>query len=119
MERNRVLGMICGYYLSRFDEEAYARLGYATQQDTHEALGQTLGVPAESIKNWRDEFDPVHENTRQGWHKREMYPSRRRAIEILETLSGNELFDLVQAITTSPLGIEADEANRPHQLLNE
>lgn len=39
MERNHVLGMICGYYLSRFDSVAYSHLGYSSQQATNAAPG--------------------------------------------------------------------------------
>lgn len=31
---------------------------------------QLLGVRPASIKNYRDEFDPLFPNTRKGWHKR-------------------------------------------------
>ncbi|MFO0782842.1 MAG: DUF3883 domain-containing protein [Phycisphaerales bacterium] len=109
MERNHVLGMVCGYYLSRFDDVAYENLGYGTHQATHQALGTALNVPAESIKNWRDEFDPVHDNARQGWHKREMYPSRRRAIEALGDLAHDELLTLVTSIAAAPEGQTAEE----------
>jgi hypothetical protein len=98
MERNHVLGMICGYYLSRFDRSAYASLGYGTQLATHLALGHALGVAPKSIKNWRDEFDPVHDNPRQGWNGREMYPTRRRTIEALGDLSESELLELIKII---------------------
>jgi hypothetical protein len=30
MQRNHILGMVCGYYLSRFDDIAYAHLGFPT-----------------------------------------------------------------------------------------
>ena len=72
MERNRVLGLVCGYYLSKFDKIAYEHLGYKTQAETHIAIGEILHVLPNTIKNWRDEFDPVHENTRRGWHQRPM-----------------------------------------------
>ena len=109
MERRHILGMVCGYYLSRFDSQAYARLGFETKRATHEALGRALNVPADSIKNWRDEFDPVHDNPRQGWHKREMHPSRRRTLEIFGSLTENEIFNLVKEITALPVGDAADK----------
>jgi hypothetical protein len=108
MERRQILGMVCGYFLSRFDQIAYASLGYRTQQATHDALGQALGVAPESIKNWRDEFDPVHDNPRRGWHGREMHPSRRRTIEALGDLGYDELLWLVHTITSDPAGNTAD-----------
>lgn len=107
MEPKNILGMVCGYYLSRFDQRAYDRLGYRSQQAAHEALGKALEVPTESIKNWRDEFDPVHENTRQGWHKREMAPSRRRTIEALGDLSEPEIFGLIKEAIAAPSGSSA------------
>ena len=92
MERSHVLGMVCGYYLSRFDVAAYQRLGHGSQRATHDALAAALDVQSASIKNWRDEFDPVHDNDRQGWHRREMAPSRKRAISWLSSswLRGTE-----------------------------
>lgn len=104
-----MLGMICGYYLSRFDQHAYARLGHETQSATHKSLAQSLGVPSDSIKNWRDEFDPVHDNPRQGWHKREMYTSRKRVIEAFADLSEREVFTIVAAVAQHPFGHTATE----------
>ena len=104
MQRSHVLGMICGYFLSRFDRRAYERLGYPNQQAAHDALGAALDVPSESIKNWRDEFDPVHDNPRRGWHRREMNPSRRRTIEALGDRSEDELYGLVMAVMADPAG---------------
>jgi hypothetical protein len=109
MQRNQVLGMICGYYLSRFDEDAYSSLGYGTQEATHNALGEALGVAPKSIKNWRDEFDPVHDNPRRGWSGREMYPSRRRTIEALGDLSQSELLALLRTFLADSLGSVANE----------
>lgn len=101
--------MVCGYFLSRFDERAYAALRYHTQHATHEALGALLDVAPESIKNWRDEFDPVHDTPRQGWHKRPMAPSRRRTIEALGGLDEDSILSLVKAILWSPNGPTANE----------
>lgn len=108
MERDHILGMICGYYLSQYDGAAYEHLGFRTQHATHDALGGALRVPAESIKNWRDEFDPIHENTRRGWWNREMYPSRRRVIEALGHLTESELLTLVRTLIEDPEGWVAD-----------
>ena len=35
-------------------------------------IGFALGAKPASIKNYRDEFDPVFPNKRKGWHKRPM-----------------------------------------------
>ena len=101
--------MISGYYLSRFDQKAYDHLGGFTQSETHKRIGSLLGIPPNSIKNWRDEFDPIHENSRQGWHKRPMAPSRKRTVEALAHLSENELYNIVSVIINQPIGPLAED----------
>ena len=103
MDQSHVLGMVCGYYLSR-ETDAYEDLGMGNQRQTHQALGKALGVPARSIQNWRDEFDPVHDTPRKGWRNREMAPSRRRLIELLGSYDPSELYALVNDAIKSPLG---------------
>ncbi len=112
LNRNRILGLICGYYLSRFDEVAYARFGFGNKSETHAELARRLEVPANTIKNWRDEFDPIHENARQGWHQRPMSRSRVRIVDALSQLSEFELHSIVLAILKDQYGPTA------HELLN-
>jgi 5-methylcytosine-specific restriction protein A len=108
MERNQVLGMVCGYYLSRFDADAYDGLGFETRGAAHDAIGRALGVPADSVRNWRDEFDPVHDNPRKGWHRRDMRPSRAKALDVLGRYSQSEIEAFVGGILASPSGPEAE-----------
>lgn len=103
MEQTHVLGMACGYYLSRFDD-AYATLGFGNMSETHRALGRALGVEARSIQNWRDEFDVVHDNRRKGWRNRKMAPSRIRMVEALRRYEQDELLSLISDATKSPMG---------------
>lgn len=103
MKRNNLMGMAAGYYLSRCPN-AYDRLGSGTQASTHIALGYALAVPAASIKNWRDEFDPIHENGRCGWRNRPMLPSRERLAECLSGWAEDELHELVVDSMMAPIG---------------
>jgi len=109
MERNRILGLVCGYYLSRFDELAYQHLGYGNKTETHVALGQALDVPPKTIQNWRDEFDPIHDNPRAGWHQRPMTCSRARTVDSLRHLSEFELHAIVSDYLANPIGSVANE----------
>lgn len=104
MEPKQVAGMFVGYYLSRFDDQAYTRLSMGTKLATHDALGERLGVPGSSIKNWRDEFDPIHDNARHGWHKRAMRPSRARLVVALGELDHEEVWSLVEQVLAAPSG---------------
>ena len=107
MERSHVLGMISGYYLSRCDERAYQSLGFESKAATHIELAQAFGAKPASVRNWRDEFDPVHDNPRRGWDKREMAPSRVRVVEALADVPDDALFQLLKAAIASPSGVAA------------
>ena len=45
-------------------------LGFKSFQEAFNILGFSLSVKPASIKNYRDEFDPLFTNNRKGWHKR-------------------------------------------------
>jgi hypothetical protein len=75
MEDNHKLGLFVSYYLSRFNTTAYQNLGFGNQGETHIKIGQLMNINPHTIKNWRDEFDPVHGH-RVGWYQRKMNPSR-------------------------------------------
>ncbi len=64
--------ILAGLYLSKFDKLALDELGFISFQEAFNILGFSLGGKPSSIKNYRDEFDPLFENNRKGWHKREM-----------------------------------------------
>jgi hypothetical protein len=107
MEPSHVLGMIAGYYLSRCDERAYQSLGFESKTATHIELARAFGTKPASVRNWRDEFGPVHDNPRRGWDKREMTPSRVRVVEALGDVSDDELLQLLRAAIVSPSGVAA------------
>lgn len=107
MKRQNQLGMLCGYFLSRLDEEAYRYLGLGNVGQTHEKLGEILGVKATSIKGWRDEFDPVHSNSRVGWIRKQN-PTRVRVLEALECMPDLELCQLIDALLANPEGYIAN-----------
>lgn len=100
MNNNHILALYVGYYLSRFDKEAYHNLGFKTQKQAHQLIGQVLNVNPNTIKNMRDEFDPIHGH-RVGWHQRSMSPSRVNVVNALQNLSEHDIRDIVQDILTS------------------
>ena len=62
--------VLAGLFLSKFDDKALKSLGFETFTEAFNALGYGLGGRPASIKNYRDEFDPLFPNARQGWWKR-------------------------------------------------
>lgn len=103
MEDRNALTLVVAYYISRFDVVAYDRLGYDTKKTTHEAVGNALGVKANTVKNMRDEFDPLHDNPRKGWHKRELRPSRQKIVEMFGEMDEEELYDVVCGLLQDPM----------------
>lgn len=85
MEHNHKLGLYVSYYLARFSKTAYANLGYGNMFKSHEEIGKLLSIPSNTIRNWRDEFDPLFGH-RAGWYQRPMTQSRLRVVEALEEL---------------------------------
>ncbi len=114
MENNHKLALYVSYYLSRFNYEALANLGYTTWDDAFNDIGEKLKVKKHSVKNWRDEFDPLFEH-RAGWYQRPMSPSRIRVVQALENLDEPQIREIVIDIISEKIH-EDDEALE--QLLN-
>jgi len=62
--------VLAGLFLSKFDDKALAALGFDSFTEAFNALGYGLGGRPASIKNYRDEFDPLFPNPRHGWRNR-------------------------------------------------
>jgi hypothetical protein len=102
MDEARSLALIVAYYLSKFDQTAYKHLGLGSVTATHQKIGQALGINPNSIKNVRDEFDPLHDNPRAGWHQRPPRPSRAKVVQAFQHMSEEELRDVVDEILNNP-----------------
>src|ERR1700674_292898 len=62
--------ILSGLYLSKFDSLGLRRLGFDNFVEAFNVIGYALGSKPASVKNYRDEFDPLFPNKRMGWHKR-------------------------------------------------
>ncbi|HOI17811.1 MAG TPA: DUF3883 domain-containing protein [Geobacteraceae bacterium] len=89
------LALIVGFYLSKYDNGALERLGYATFKEAYADIGAEFGVNPGSVKNKRDDFDPLFSNSRAGWHQRELGPSRLKTLHLLNELSFDALTGFV------------------------
>lgn len=98
--------MIVSYYLSRFNEEAVANLGYKSWKNAFEDLSQKLQINKHTIKNWRDEFDPFH-GYRVGWYQREARKTIANIISQFELLEEYDIRQIVEEI------INGNEINLP------
>ncbi len=95
MKESSHLCMVVAYYLSKFDKKAYEELGLGNRTESHKKIGYILNVNENTVKNMRDEFDPLHDNPRSGWHQRPLRPSRQLIVEQYQALEEEELRGLV------------------------
>lgn len=73
--------ILAGLYLSKYDSLGLKRLGFDSFTEAFNVIGFAMGSQPGSIKNYRDEFDPLFPNRRKGWHKR---PTRGYCLRVYE-----------------------------------
>ncbi len=90
--------LIVGYAMSRLDTAYLKARGYKSWKAAFADAGKLLDVAPASIKNLRDEFDPVHGNDRRGWVDRPMRPNRQRVMGELCDVSDAALLEMIRRI---------------------
>jgi len=104
--------MLCGFYLSREDRDGLKLMGFKSFEEAYNVLGLSLNANPASIKNYRDEFDPLFPATpRKGWRNRPLRASRQKVYEKFKDHDANELFALIAGFT----GHKADPAGQTPQ----
>ena len=90
--------IVIGYAMSRLDEKYLRARNCESWKEAFAEAANALSVRSASIKNLRDEFDPVHENARKGWHKRPLRMSRQRVLRELQLVSDAGLLEIAGRI---------------------
>lgn len=92
--------MLAGLFLSKFNtKESKAgleRLGYDTFQDAYKGLAELVGGNPLSVRNYRDEFDPVFPNGRTGYNMRKMHPTRRAMLDAYGSMDLETMAELLE-----------------------
>jgi hypothetical protein len=90
--------IVLGYAMSRLDGVYLRYRKVGTWKNAFEEAARALAIRSSSIKNLRDEFDPVHGNQRRGWYQRPLRPNRQRVLDDLKDVSDDALMALVDRI---------------------
>jgi hypothetical protein len=98
MKPENELAMIVAFYLSKFGDGGLKGLGFESYTQAFEEIGRCLSVKPNSVKNWRDEFDPYYDNQRKGWHQRKLRQSRHKVMLAFDDLSESFLRAVVSDI---------------------
>jgi hypothetical protein len=89
--------ILAGLYLSKYDSLGLRKLGFESFVEAFNVLGYAMGSRPASIKNYRDEFDPLFPNHRMGWHKRPMREYCRNVFEEYKNLDFESFTGLVES----------------------
>lgn len=90
--------VIVGYAMSRLDRAYLDARKLKSWKEAFQRAGEALDVAPASIKNLRDEFDPVHGNARKGWKDRPMRLDRQRVMGQLCDVSDAALLEMIGRI---------------------
>lgn len=106
-----------GLYFSKFDKDGLNLFGFDGFTEAFNIIGLALGVQPASIKNYRDEFDPLFPNDRKGWHKR---PMRHYCKKIYEGFGGLSLASFTNLLKQTiykehDLDVLMEEVDTPHE----
>jgi hypothetical protein len=89
--------ILVGLYLSKYDSLALRQLGFGSFVEAFNVIGYALGSKPASIKNYRDEFDPLFPNRRKGWHKRSTRGYCQQVLEQYNSLDLQSFTGLVKS----------------------
>ncbi len=106
--------IVCGLFLSKFDAKGLTALGFHTFKEAFNVLGLAINAKPASIKNYRDEMDPLFPNSRLGWHKRKIREHCQKIYETYHSCDLEEMASLMANITGCDLtpgidGADVDE----------
>ena len=89
--------ILVGLYLSKYDSLGLKTLGFESFVEAFNVIGYALGSKPASIKNYRDEFDPLFPNPRKGWHKRQIREYCLRVLEAYKSLDFESFTGLIKS----------------------
>jgi hypothetical protein len=89
--------IVAGLYLSKYDSLGLKKLGFEGFAEAFNVIGYAMGSKPASIKNYRDEFDPLFPNRRKGWHKRPIRGYCLKVFEEYRDLDFESFSDLVKS----------------------
>jgi hypothetical protein len=92
-----VEAIVVAYAMSRLNTVFLERLHFRSWKNAFTRTGDSLGVPPASMKNLRDEFDPIH-SFRKGWHQRPLRPNRQRVLAEFCEVGDEALLEIVGRI---------------------
>ena len=73
-------------------------LGFSTLREACSVIGTALGVSPRSVRNYRDEFDPVLSDKREGWKNRPMRPPCKAMLDTYGEMTLSESLETLKRL---------------------
>lgn len=89
--------ILVGLYLAKYDTLGLKRLGFENFTEAFNVIGYAMASKPASIKNYRDEFDPLFPNRRKGWHKRKTRSYCLKVFEDYKSLDVESFTGLIKS----------------------
>ena len=89
--------ILVGLFLSRFDKEALNGFNFKGFNEAYNVLGYALDIRPNSIKNYRNEFDPYFPNSRKDRHKRDIRDYCKEIILLAESFSFDDFYRYINS----------------------
>lgn len=68
---NKKAAALIAYYLAKRGDNGHLQLGFSSATSAFSEIGKITGVKPNTVKNFRDSYDPYFDNGRAGWHQNE------------------------------------------------
>ncbi|WP_424947655.1 DUF3883 domain-containing protein [Candidatus Spongiihabitans sp.] len=101
----REKAILCGLYLAQHDKQGLDLMGFDSFNEAYNVLGLSIGAKPTSIKNYRDELDPLFPNARKGWRGRPVRDHCKCIYERFKDRDIDELLSLIIRITGGTINI--------------
>lgn len=102
--------ILAGLFLSKFDTAGLVSLGFESFTEAFNVIGYALGGKPASIKNYRDEFDPLFPNPRKGWHHRSLRANCSKILKGYDGLDLQTFSALIESFVDSGAATQAEPA---------
>ena len=99
--------IVIAYYLARFDKLAIEKLGFKNFRQCFDQLGEKLQVPPNTLKNRRDDFDPLF-GYRAGWHQNKLGGKLAKVADSFECTEDEDLHELATGILSGEKFLQDD-----------
>lgn len=106
--------ILAGLFLSKYDSAGLKELEFKTYKEAFNIIGYALGAKPASIKNYRDEFDPIFSKIRRGWHKRQRRDYCLDIAEKYKTMDMCTMADIVRSFFPAEFSDESINKAKPY-----